>query len=383
MTEHSNKIGGSSAARAIACPGSIPLSAKVPRKTSEFAAVGTALHNCMEQLLENPDMEISSLLGTKQTVDGYEIEITQELIDNKITPALKSFDHFLDDLESIGGGEADFAIEARVEWGVPLIGCFGTADVVGRAGDTAFVLDWKFGDGVMVDAADNKQLMFYAGAAAESKGTAHYFEDVKRIWIAIVQPTDRADNMAYAEVTFKELDVLRNELVQAIANSSKGLEAMKLGDHCRWCPAKPNCPLMHNAAADAVDSGVNLAHLEEDLRLASDLESWITAVRKLAHETMDAGTDVPGWKLVAKRAMRKWKDVDALKKWARKHGSVKKLFKETCVTPAAAAKIIDVPEEFIIKQSSGTTIAPESDKRPAVHSTAGIGKIAEMAGIKT
>jgi hypothetical protein len=40
------------------------------------------------------------------------------------------------------------------------------------------------------------------------------------------------------------------------------------------------------------------------------LEQWITDVRGLAHQVLDAGKPVPGFKLVAKRATRQWADDD-------------------------------------------------------------------------
>ncbi len=385
MTEHSTKIGGSSAARAIACPGSIPLSAKAPRQeTSEFAALGTALHNCMERILEDPELDIHTLVGTTQTIDGHEIVITEQHVNEKLLPALRAFDDFLNRIEHAGSGEAEFELEARVEWQRPLLGCFGTGDVIGRAGSIGFVLDWKFGDGVMVEAKDNVQLRFYAGAASETPLTAEFFDGVEYVWGAIVQPSEqRKDPLSIDSFTLADLKVLKNDLVQSLNNSVKGIEAMKIGPHCRWCPAKPVCPKMHNTAADAVEREVSIEYLEEDLRLAADLESWIASVRKLAHETLESGKEIPGWKLVAKRAIRKWKDETKLLAWARKHGKVKKLFPQKAITPAAAAKAkLEVPDRLIVKSSSGTTLAPQDDKRPAVVSTAGIGKIAEQAGIK-
>jgi hypothetical protein len=43
-------------------------------------------------------------------------------------------------------------------------GAFGTSDIIARCGNEIFVLDWKFGRGV-VPAEENKQLMFYTAGA--------------------------------------------------------------------------------------------------------------------------------------------------------------------------------------------------------------------------
>jgi hypothetical protein len=146
MSAHSSIVGGSTAKRVINCPASVKLAAAMPPKpSSRYADKGTLLHNAMAVIL-GPDPQIpEQLLG--MTYEQEEIDIDD--IDDKLKVALAALDE-LDPLK-----EGDIAVEQRVEFGLP--GVFGSCDLLMRAEDTAIVLDWKFGDGVPVEAEGNEQ----------------------------------------------------------------------------------------------------------------------------------------------------------------------------------------------------------------------------------
>jgi hypothetical protein len=150
IVQHSRVVGGSTAKRVISCPGSVALCAKMPPKpSSKYADEGTLLHNVMDLILTTNQ--------TPESFAGMEyegIKLTQELIDEKVYPALRA----LDDIDP--DKEMEYATETRVGFGDYLPGVFGSTDLLGRIGRRAFILDWKFGSGVAVDATDNPQLMF-------------------------------------------------------------------------------------------------------------------------------------------------------------------------------------------------------------------------------
>ena len=53
MAQHSNIVGGSTAKRVIACPGSVALVQQVPPKpSSSYADEGTLLHTVISTILE-------------------------------------------------------------------------------------------------------------------------------------------------------------------------------------------------------------------------------------------------------------------------------------------------------------------------------------------
>ncbi|UCH49093.1 MAG: DUF2800 domain-containing protein, partial [Betaproteobacteria bacterium] len=175
--QHSNIVGGSTAKRVMKCPGSVKLVQQMPpAPASEYAMKGTLLHNVIAEILSGKPLE--SFIG--MTYAG--ITLTQELADEKLLPALAALDEIDPDKQM------EYAVESRVGFAGALEGVFGSTDLLGRLGDRAIVLDWKFGDGVAVDAEENPQLMFYAAAAMRTESTAWVFEGAKEVECIIVQP---------------------------------------------------------------------------------------------------------------------------------------------------------------------------------------------------
>jgi hypothetical protein len=169
---HSTIVGGSTASRVINCPGSVALVAQMPpRPSSSYADEGTLLHEIMAELLNNGFAKPDDFLGHR-----YEdIELTQDMIDEKVRPAMRLLDQV--DPEQM----MDMYVEFKVEFGDLLPNVFGSCDVIGRLKDTAYIIDWKFGDGVAVSAEENKQLMFYAAAAMRTEGRRRCLLAPKRL----------------------------------------------------------------------------------------------------------------------------------------------------------------------------------------------------------
>jgi hypothetical protein len=168
--QHSNIVGGSTAKRVIACPGSVALVDTMPPKpSSSYADEGTLLHDTIASILER-DVDPYSMVGTTYA----DSVLTEALVDDKLVPALRALD------EVDPTGEMEYAVESRVGFGDFLPDVFGSTDLLGRLGDRAIVLDWKFGDGVAVEATENAQLLFYAAAARRTPETAWAFQRCQR-----------------------------------------------------------------------------------------------------------------------------------------------------------------------------------------------------------
>jgi hypothetical protein len=347
---HSTIVGGSTAKRVIACPASIELVAKMPPKpSSKYADEGTLLHDAISQILD--------CKTTAQGVIGMVhegITLTQELYDDKIAVALAALDEIDPDKQM------EFAVESSVNFGDLLPGVFGSADLLGRIGKKAIVLDWKFGSGVAVEATENEQGMFYAAAAMRTPETAWVFEDVEEIEIIIVQPP-----MVKRWVTTpKRIAEFEFDLVAAVNGPRTKLES---GEHCRWCAAKPTCPKVTGAVDRALKTA--LVNLDADkvgeyLAQAEQLESWIDSVRVLAYDMLENNVRVPGFKLVAKRGTRQWVNEQAAKDLL---GD--KAYESKLISVAQAEKLIgkkNFPADVAVSVSSGSTLAAESDPRPAV-----------------
>ena len=347
---HSDIVGGSTAKRVISCPASIELVAKMPKRpSSSFADEGTLLHDAISQILD--------CKATPESVIGmaYEgITLTQELYDDKIAVALNALDEIDPDKRM------EFAVESHVNFGDLLPGVFGSADLLGRIGNRAIVLDWKFGNGVAVEATENYQGMFYAAAAMRTLDTEWVFDGATEIEIIIVQPP-----MIKRWVTTpKRISEFEFDLIAAVNGPRT---KMSSGEHCRWCAAKPTCPMVTGAVDRALKTAlvrVDADKIGEYLSQIELLEEWIDSVRVLAHDMLENNIKVPGWKLVAKRGTRQWVNDEAPVKLL---GD--KAYESKLISVAQAEKLIgkkNFPADVAVSVSSGSTLANEDDPRPAV-----------------
>ena len=361
MAQHSSIVGGSTAKRVINCPGSVALVAQMPPKPSSvYADTGTLLHNVIADVLDGK-ATAQDFLGAVHA----DVTLDQDLIDNKLMPALAALNEIDPDKQM------EYETEVIVGFGDLLPGVFGSSDIVGRIGDTAYIVDWKFGDGVAVDVEENPQLMFYAAAAMRTPAAQWAFEGAAKVELVIVQPP----YVKRWETTPRRIQLFEKELMQAVKVAQRPDAPLAQGDWCRWCAAKAVCPIMTGAADRALVSAlksVDVASVSDHLKMADQLESWIKEVRALAMQTLEAGLPVPGYKLVPKRAMRQWMDEGkALDAMCDLGLDVKELTETKLLSPAQAEKVLKkhklaLPADHVVAVSSGNTLASEDDPRPAV-----------------
>ena len=320
-----------------------------PQPSSSYAEEGTLLHD-----------EISRFLGDLE----YRFTCSQELIQDKLWPALDLLDEIDPDKTM------EYAVETRVGFGDLLPGVFGSTDLMGRIGNKAVILDWKFGAGVPVPAEENEQLMFYAAAAMRTPEAKWVFDGATEVELVIIQPP----TIKRWTTTIARIKEFEQTLVRAVKLAQQPDAPLKNGDHCRWCSAKPVCPVMTGAVDRAV--AIKMDKIDVDkigayLHNADLLEAWIKDLRALAEEMMKKGKPVTGWKMVPKRATRSWVKEEDAKAALLQHLKESEVIETKLVSPAAAEKLLKaqklkLPDGLTVAISSGNTIAPESDPRPAV-----------------
>lgn len=359
MSQHSKIVGGSTAKRVINCPGSVALVSQMPPKpSSSFADEGTLLHDTIAAML-TLDYPADVFLGKTHG----SATLTQELIEDKLEPALAKLDE-LDPDKTM-----EFECEAFVGFGDFIPGVFGSADIIGRRGKTAIILDFKFGNGVIVEAKENEQLMFCAAAAMRTPATQWAFEGAEEIELVIIQPPA----MRRWKTTFKRIKRFEAELLGAVNMSQKAAAPLKNGTWCRWCPAAATCPAQTGEVQRTLKTqlkSVDAKLLGELLAQAELLEDWIASARELATNMFNNNVPVPGYKMVHKRATRSWADEGIAKATLLGMGVPSKDLTETKMkSPAQVEKLLPkgekLPADIISQVSSGLTLAPESDPRPA------------------
>jgi hypothetical protein len=162
------------------------------------------------------------------------------------------------------------------------------------------------------------------------------------------------------------------------------------GDHCRFCLARQACITYELAALEAarddfdvIEGGeisvaipnpaelspVDLAHR---LSLIPLLKSWIKTMESTAFQRLSRGDAIPGHKLVAKKSTRKWRDERAALLWLSFNGvNYTDLYKAVAISPAQAEKLVADKNglaDLVTSESTGLTLVPDTDKRPAVTS---------------
>ena len=152
-------LSASSSHRWLECPPSALLSAQVKDIPSEYAKQGTDAHTLCEY-------KVNKALG-RETKDPRS-ELTY--LDGEMESASDDYAQYvLEQVESIKQKCKDpiVLVEQRLDFSRWVPDAFGTGDCVIVADESLTVIDMKYGEGVLVEAERNPQMMCYALGALE------------------------------------------------------------------------------------------------------------------------------------------------------------------------------------------------------------------------
>ena len=357
--------------RWLHCTAAPRLEEGIKDEGSDYAAEGTLAHAYCAMKLKN-------FLGLPTDGEKEEIAALQEkygtgemaeYTDTYVTIVLEKYN-----AARASTPDAQLLVETRLDFSDYVPKAFGTADAIIIADGTMEVIDFKYGKGVKVSAVENPQMMIYALGAYARFAFEYRIDNLRA---TIVQP--RIDNLSEYEITVEELTAwAANVLAPAAEKAYKGEGPQTPGAWCQFCKVKNQCRALASKCKEVVAVDPKLITPEE---LAKDVlpmvpivKTWISGVEDFALAQALSGIQLPGWKIVEGRSVRKITDTDSVAAVLTKNG-----YKQNDIfKPVEMRTITDLEKlvgkkqfaamcgEWINKPQGKPTLAPEGDKRKAI-----------------
>lgn len=389
----------SAASRWMGCPGSVRrikrLIAKgthVERRTSFFAAEGTAMHQVREDVLRFGFDLYDHFVGTVQGADGFEFLITEDMVDNLV----EGIDRILE-------FDGDLLVETRVVT-TEYVGPDEDGDDQGGTIDAA-VISWpikevvmsdlKYGAGVAVQAVGNKQLRIYLlGLIAWLEATYPDVDFSDWTFRLIIDQPRHYEGGGEWKQSYQQLMAFGEEVREKAAQTKLIRPPICPSvDACTWCPVKDydgECPEYEKANLDIL--GLEFEDLDAVEPLEMDDPEGITPKRrsfilknwpviKKWYERLHAGAitdalngdDVPGLKAVYGRLPRRAhaSEIESLA-WLKKQGLATELcYTQKLLSPSQAEKALKrkantFPKGLLAEAEPKPVLVPEEDERPSI-----------------
>lgn len=378
-------LGASSMYRWSACPGSVRVSKGIRSASSVYAQEGTAAH----------------ALGTVYLADW-------KMHGNRARPMAEYVGRILNSGD-FPGADSIVPIEEDMLEAVKVYTDHIAALLASVQPGEMHVVDYKHGAGIPVEVTDNPQLRYYGLGALVTVPVSdgkqllleHRFDlssvypgcfgtadavvvgagHPSKITLHIVQPRCNHADGPIRQETLDAVDLLdfRADLVNFAKATENENAVLLAGDHCRFCPGAAVCPELHKKATEVakLEFSAALPYDPATLRTALDsrdiLKAWLKALDEFAYREAEAGRCPPDYKLVAKRATRKWKNEAAAIEFLQDAGfTPSQIYERSLKSPPQIETLFPkkaIPETLPTLYesiSSGHTLVHVSDKRPAV-----------------
>lgn len=375
MPEIHAKLSSSASKRWLGCPGSVKLSEHYPNGSSIYADEGTIAHGVAEGMISKDDklvqkyeVEAAKFYGEHPELNGTFLEmkmILQPYVDYV-------FEEYAEQVHE--DEAAQLMTEERVDLTEYIPGGFGTSDVVILRQGRLHIIDLKYGKGVAVSAEDNPQLKLYA------LGTLARFDmlyDIEDVVMTIYQP--RLDNVSTDTIKAKDLYAWGEEVIKPGAQLALSEDApVHAGDWCQFCPARYDCK---ERARDAMELQKYLGQMVLSPEEIAEILGKIDRLTKFAEDIKDSaltkaldGEEIPGWKVVEGRSIRKYvgSEEEIVRQCEGAGYDQALLYERKLLTITNMEKLMgkkqfaEVLGAYVEKPEGKPTLAPESDKRPAI-----------------
>ena len=358
-------LSASSSHRWTKCTPAARLELEFDDTESSAAAEGTAAHALAEHKLRR-----ALKMRSKKPISPFDCDEMDEYTDAYV-------DFVLEQLELAKQSCSDplVLIEQHLDFSKYVPDGFGTGDCILISDKALHIIDLKYGMGILVNAERNSQMMLYSLGALEIYDSLY---DIDEVSMTVFQP--RRDNVSTWTIPVDDLrDWAENELRIKAELAFKGEGEYCPGDWCTFCRAAVRCRARAEEKLKLAQSEFRLppllsdAEIEEVLGKLSDITKWANDLLAYATDAaVNHGKAWSGYKVVAGRSVRKFKDEDAVAEAAKANG-YKDIYRQSLITLTefeklmGKAKFNEVLGDLVYKPPGKPTLVPVSDKRPAIN----------------
>lgn len=398
-------LSASSAHRWLKCTAYPRYEENFPSSTSEYAEEGTLAHSICELF----GRKRFAALSTRKINSELKKLQAHPLFSEEMLRTAETYVEYLAEKAMSYSRMPHVSFEVKVDLSDYIPEGFGTCDCAMIGDDTLHITDYKHGKGVAVDAKGNPQMWLYALGVLKLYAPI-YGSTIKKVSMGICQPR-LSDYPSEDLITVEEL-LAWGESIKPIAQEAfSGPGTFCPGEHCRFCRGRAQCRAradQNSAFADFKDcvpigklppEQTNLpvearavlglppvltdTEIGELLVKAESLVQWYKDLQEYATESLLAGKPIPGWKVVAGKSNRAFKDTDAAFKAVVDMGYEEEMLytrKPKTLTEIEALlgkkKFAEAMADHITKPLGKPTLAPISDKREPYNTA-----IADFAGV--
>lgn len=360
-------LSASSSHRWLNCNPSARLEQEFADYETEAAAEGTAAHALCEHKLRK-----ALKMRSRKPVSPYDCDEMDAYTDGYV--------EFV--MEAVAEAKQNCAdplvlIEQRLDFSCYVPDGFGTGDCLIIADKLLHIIDFKYGQGILVEAEQNPQMMLYALGALRLFDSLY---DIESVAMTIYQP--RRENVSTWTMPVADLmEWAKTTLVPKAELAYKGDGEYAPGAWCQFCKAAVKCRARAESKLQlakyefAQPPLLSDEEIEEILGKLDDLTKWANEIAAYAQDAaVNHGKAWQGFKLVESRTNRKYADEAAVIEAANAAG-YQDIFKKSLISITEMERLMskktfaEILGGLVIKPQGKPTLVPVSDKRPAITST--------------
>lgn len=366
MSKHAI-LSASGSHRWLNCTPSARLELEFENTTSEAAREGTAAHALCEHKLKKFLKKRS-----KRPVSDYNSDEMEECTDAYAEFVMEQYEEAKKSCK-----DPVILIEQKLDFSCYVPEGFGTGDCIIISDDKLHIIDFKYGQGILVEAEHNPQMMLYALGALEIYDALY---DIKEVSMTIFQP--RRENVSTWTISIEELKAWAEEELKPKAQMAyEGNGEYLPGEWCTFCKAAVKCRARAEEKMKLARMEFKMpplltdAEIEEVLTVLPDLTKWANEITAYATEAaIHHGKEWNGFKVVEGRSNRKYRDEQLVAEAAKEHGYTD-IYRQSLIPMTEMQKLMgkstfeEILGDLIYKPPGKPTLVPNTDKRPAMNVT--------------